>query len=104
MQLVTVQECLTFSAASPLSFISGYSDRTATGNTHEPHDDATPGQQGQNRDRTSAAPASLQTTLCDVMAALQSDGRAGYGRFSGRDHAWLRTGRITFARDATVAA
>jgi hypothetical protein len=63
------------------------------------------GQQGKARRAPAAATASLQTTLYDVMAALQSAVEPNTDDFVVEIVVhWLRTGRLTFVRDATVAA
>jgi hypothetical protein len=63
------------------------------------------GRQGKARRAPAAASARLQTTRYDVMAALQSAGEPNTDDLVVEIVAhWLRTGRITFVRDATVAA
>lgn len=94
-----------FSAASPLSFISGYSDHTIAGGTLINPTTPRQGRQGKARQAPATAPASLQTTLYDVIAVLQSDVEPNADDLVVEIVAhWLRTGRITLVRDATVAA
>jgi hypothetical protein len=105
-RLSLFKSVLPFSSASLSSSISGCSDRSVAG--EKTMNAVVKPQQGQIVEAgqmTAEIPAHLTTTLYDVIAALQSvvetdeDGLvvAVVGH-------WLRTGRITYVGDATVAA
>jgi hypothetical protein len=106
MQLVTVQECLTFFISVPSSYISGSSDRAAVGGTAmNPVMTLRQGRKGEASQVAAKAPLGLNTRLYDVMTALQS------GVEPAEDDLvvaiivrCLRARRLTLVGDVTVAA